>query len=418
MRWIYNFLISSFHLLLPILGLFFKRLKIFRVERQHNEKELEKFIYQNKAPIVWVHVSSLGEYEQVVPVINALKPHFKNYIFLLSFFSDSGYRVKKDNSIADFETYLPLDTQKQSQAFVNIVKPQFAIFVKYDIWPNFLSELKHHNIKSFLIAARLRPEQIYFKFYAGFFKQALKSFDHIFVQDQASGHLLNSINYTTWTHAGDTRYDRVFQQLKQDNTLSFMQDFKQNEQCIVCGSTWAEDESVLLPIINHKNTPSKYVVAPHQIKAKNIEELQSKIHKPSIKYSDIKTQDLSQYEVLILDTVGILTKVYAYADMAYVGGAMGKTGLHNILEPAAFGIPIMIGPNHHKFPEANALKDKGGLAVVNNSDELQKLINILQSNKNNVKTKMGNASLDFINDKRGSTNLTCKGILRNIADSS
>jgi 3-deoxy-D-manno-octulosonic-acid transferase len=356
-------------------------------------------------------VASLGEYEQVVPVIKALKPHFKPHKFLLSFFSDSGYHIKKNKSIADFETYLPLDTKQQSQDFVNLIKPQFAIFVKYDIWPNFLNQLKAQHIKTFLVAARFRPQQIYFKFYGSFFKQALGSFYHIFVQDQASGYLLNSINYTDWTQAGDTRYDRVYQQLSQDNKLDFMQNFTQNQNCMVCGSTWPEDEKALLPTLNDKTINLKFVIAPHQIKAENIDQFQKQLQKPSIKYSEIKTQDLSQYDILILNTVGLLTKVYAYADIAYVGGAMGNTGLHNILEPAAFGVPIIIGSNYDKFPEAKALKQKGGLAVVNNTLELQNIVRKL-NDEEEFKAKMSKAAYDFVQDKKGATTLTYEGILR------
>ncbi|RRO24371.1 3-deoxy-D-manno-octulosonic acid transferase [Flavobacteriaceae bacterium 14752] len=413
MRWIYNFLINGFQILLPILGLFFKRLKTFRLERQHTNKELENFIAQNQSPIIWVHVASLGEYEQVVPVIKALKPHFKTHQFLLSFFSDSGYRIKKNKSIANFETYLPLDTKSQSQDFVNLIKPQFAIFVKYDIWPNFLRELNKQHIKTFIVAARFRPQQVYFKAYGRFFKQALKSFQHIFVQDQTSGHLLNSINYTSWTHTGDTRYDRVYQQLNQDNKLDFMEDFKENKQCMVCGSTWPEDEKVLLTTLNDKTLKLKFVIAPHQIKTEAIDQFQKQLQKSSIKYSEIKTQDLSQFDVLILDTVGLLTKVYAYADIAYVGGAMGKTGLHNILEPAAFGVPIIIGPNYDKFPEAKALKQKGGLAVVSKTLELQNIVRKL-NDEQKFKTKMSKAAYDFVQDKKGATALTCEGILQNL----
>ncbi len=413
MKWIYNFFINGFQLLLPVLGLFFKRLKTFRQERQQTKNELENFISQNQAPIIWIHVASLGEYEQVVPVIKALKPHFEHYQFLLSFFSDSGYRIKKNKSIANFETYLPLDTKTQSQDFVNLIKPQFAIFVKYDIWPNFLRELNKQQIKTFLVAARFRPQQFYFKVYGRFFKQALTSFQHIFVQDQASGHLLNSINYTSWTHTGDTRYDRVYQQLSQDNKLDFMQNFKEDKQCMVCGSTWPEDEKVLLPSLNDKTNKLKFVIAPHQIKTENINQFQKQLQKPSIKYSEITNQDLSQYDILILDTVGLLTKVYAYANMAYVGGAMGKTGLHNILEPAAFGVPIIIGPDHDKFPEAKALKLKGGLTVVSKTSELQNIVRKL-NDEQEFKAKMGKAANDFVQDKKGATALTCEGILQNL----
>lgn len=410
MKWFYDFFINSFQVLLPFLGLFFKRLKIFYQDRKHTKAEFENFIKQNKKPLIWIHVASLGEYEQVVPVAQTLKTHFKNHNFILSFFSDSGYRVKKGKSFADFETYLPLDTNRQAREFVNKINPDFAIFVKYDIWPNFLNALNQKNIRTYLIAARFRSEQIYFRYYGKFFREALKSFQHIFVQDKASGNLLNSIGYLDWTYSGDTRYDRVYLQLQQDNSLDFMDDFKQNFTCMVCGSTWPEDEQVLLSSINDKAIKIKYVIAPHQIDPKSIEDLQLKIKKTSIKYSEIRGKDLSNYHVLILDTIGLLTKVYAYANLAYVGGAMGNTGLHNILEPATFGVPIFIGPNHEKFPEAKALEHHGGLNVVRNDNEFKINLKHILTNKS-LMDNMSKASKTFIENQIGATEITCKKIL-------
>ena len=412
MNWFYNLLIGSFQVFLPFLGFFFKRLKVFYQDRKHTKPEFEDFIEKNKKSLIWIHVASLGEYEQVVPVAQALKTHFKNHRFLLTFFSDSGYRIKKNKSFADFETYLPLDTPKQAKEFVNRINPEFAVFVKYDIWPNFLESLRQNAVKTYLIAARFRPEQVYFKYYGQFFRKALKSFEHIFVQDKASGQLLNSIDYANWTQSGDTRYDRVYLQLQQDNSLDFMDNFKQNQTCMVCGSTWREDEQVLLSSINDKSIDIKYIIAPHQINPEAIEDLQLKIQKTSIKYSEIGNKDLSNYHVLILDTIGLLTKVYAYADLAYVGGAMGKTGLHNILEPATFGVPIFIGPNHQKFPEAKALEKCGGLKVVRNENEFkQSLKNILADKP--LMDKMSKASQTFIENQKGATEVTCKIITEN-----
>lgn len=409
MKFIYNFFIKSFHVTLPILGLFFKRLKIFYQDRKNTLKEFQQFIKQNKKPIIWIHVASLGEYEQVVPVIEALKKHYENHAYLISFFSDSGYRNKKNKSVGDFETYLPLDTSKQAENFMNQVKPSLAIFVKYDIWPNFLSELKQKGIPTFLIAARFRPEQIYFKYYGAFFRKAIKSFHHIFVQDQASGDLLNSIGVTKWTLSGDTRYDRVSLQLEQNNKLKFMDYFVQNDNCMVCGSTWPEDEKVLIPLINKQSIDLKFVIAPHQINPDAIDAFKDKIKKPAIRYSKIAGKDLSSYQVLIIDNIGMLTKIYAYATIAYVGGAMGQTGLHNILEPAAFGAPIFIGQNHKNFPEADALKDLGGLKAINNQNQLITYIEQLLKDKNIIDT-MSQTSRVFIENQKGATAITVKKI--------
>lgn len=394
---------------MPILGVFFKRLKIFYQDRKHTSAELDSFLQQNQKPVIWIHVASLGEYEQVVPVLQKLKSMYSNYTYLISFFSDSGYRHKKNKSVADFETYIPLDTPKQAKYFVNRLNPKLAIFVKYDIWPNFLLELQHKNIKTFLIAARFRPEQIYFKYYGGFFRKAVTSFAHIFTQDQASGHLLNSIGFTNWTLSGDTRYDRVALQLEQDNALAFMDNFVQNEQCIVCGSTWPEDEKVLIPLINKQSVNLKFVIAPHQIDAEAIDEFILQIDKPAIRYSKISGNDLSGYEVLVIDNIGLLTKIYAYATIAYVGGAMGQTGLHNILEPATFGIPVIIGPNHKNFPEAAALKEFGGLKVVSNTEELILSVENLLHDENLMNT-MSEASQKFIKNQKGATDISVNKI--------
>lgn len=394
---------------MPILGVFFKRLKIFYQDRKHTSAELDSFLQQNQKPVIWIHVASLGEYEQVVPVLQKLKSMYSNYTYLISFFSDSGYRHKKNKSVADFETYIPLDTPKQAKYFVNRLNPKLAIFVKYDIWPNFLLELQHKNIKTFLIAARFRPEQIYFKYYGGFFRKAVTSFAHIFTQDQASGHLLNSIGFTNWTLSGDTRYDRVALQLEQDNALAFMDNFVQNEQCIVCGSTWPEDEKVLIPLINKQSVNLKFVIAPHQIDAEAIDEFILQIDKPAIRYSKISGNDLSGYELLVIDNIGLLTKIYAYATIAYVGGAMGQTGLHNILEPATFGIPVIIGPNHKNFPEAAALKEFGGLKVVSNTEELILSVENLLHDENLMNT-MSEASQKFIKNQKGATDISVNKI--------
>lgn len=399
---------------LPLLGIFIKRLKVFYQDRKRTKTEFDSFLKSNQKPVIWIHIASLGEYEQVVPVVEQLKVHFNNHAFLFSFFSDSGYRVKKNKSIGDFETYLPLDTTKNAKAFVEKVQPKLAVFVKYDIWPNFLYWLKINSIKSFLVASRFRSGQIYFQFYGSFFKKALQTFYSIFVQDKSSGQLLSTVGINNWIISGDTRFDRVSLQLEQNNKLDFMEDFLQDSTCMVCGSTWAEGEKNLFPAINNQNINLKYVIAPHQISDKHIAEIESQIKKPCVKYSDIKDQKLSDYQVLILDTIGLLTKVYAYADLAYVGGGFGTAGLHNILEPAAFGVPILIGPNHYKFPEAKTLENQGGLLVVNSAEEMQSHIKSVVENAD-IKEKMSQASKTFILMQKGATDITVKGIIENLS---
>jgi len=398
---------------LPFLGLFFSRLKTFHNERKASKKDFQKFIDTNKKPVIWVHVASLGEYEQVVPVLEKIKPYFKNHAVLISFFSDSGFRAKKNSPLADFVTYLPLDTSSNARRFIEQVKPSFAIFVKYDIWPNYMYQLSRKGIKVYLISARLRKNQIYFKWYGGLFKKALMSFNHIFVQNIASGHYLNDIAYSDWTLTGDTRYDRVSQQLQQDNQLDYMDKFVGDKKCFVGGSTWDEGHKMIAEIINSNKFDFKYVIVPHQIHEQDISKLQSYLKKPSVRYTQIENKDLSTFDVLIIDSIGMLTKIYSYASIAYVGGALGTTGLHNILEPAVFGVPVIIGTNYDKFPEARELRGRKGLKVVANSEQLDVFLTELQ-NDNTLYETMCKASEKFVKMKKGATEKITKYILEDL----
>lgn len=410
MKLVYDILINAFNLGLPVLGLFFKRLKIFRVERQANEKFFIHFIKENKNPVIWLHASSLGEYEQAIPVIECLKPHFKRHKFLLTFFSDSGFRAKHKSSVTDFVHYIPLDTPKKAKRFVRLVQPEFAIFIKYDVWPNFLKELKRSRINAYLVSARLRPNQIYFKNYGSVFREALKSFNYIFVQNNESGDLLNTLGYTKWKLSGDTRFDRVSQLLSVQKDLDFMEQFVGSDFCFVAGSTWQEGHDMISKVVNTFDKKIKYVIAPHQIHNDKINKLENSLSKKSIRYTQIQDQDLTEYDVLIIDTIGLLTKIYAYADVAYVGGALGETGLHNILEPAVFSIPVLIGPNYKKFPEAQQLRDVKGLDVVSNHMELSDVLKLILTDKGYYEN-MSQASGTFVESRKGATKIITEKIL-------
>ena len=262
------------------------------------------------------------------------------------------------------------------------MKPELSVFVKYDIWPNFLYELKSQQKRALLISASFRENQIYFKTYGGFFRKALFTFEHIFTQNEVSKEILNAINYKTVSVNGDTRFDRVYSQLETDNTLPYIEAFKNNKLCVVAGSTWPEGESLFIDFINSEASKDiKYIIAPHDIKPDRIKKLQESIKSKSILFSDKNNKNLSDYKVFIIDTIGILSKIYSYADIAYVGGAMGNTGLHNTLEPAVFGVPIIIGNNHYKFPEASALITNGGMFSISNQQEFNQILNELILNE-------------------------------------
>ena len=351
--------------------------------------------------IIWFHTASLGEFEQGIPIIEQTKKEFPNHKILVTFFSPSGYEIKKNTTVAHIVTYLPLDSKKNVNNFLNIVHPELAIFVKYEFWPNYLTELKKRKINTLLISGIFRKKQVFFKSYGKFFRNFLKSFNHFFVQDANSKELLEKIGFKNVTISGDTRFDRVIEILERDNTLDFIKEFKQNKTCLVAGSTWPEDEKILINYINkYANKNIKCIIAPHTIKKSNIEDLKNSISKKTILFSEKDGVNLTDYNVLILDTIGILTKVYSYADIAYVGGGVGKTGLHNVLEPAVFGIPVIIGKHYFKFKEAIDLVNLGGIIAINDKKDFK--INLTELVKNEtLKNKIGSINKIYINKNKG-----------------
>lgn len=359
---------------------------------------------QDQDKVIWFHTASLGEYEQGVPIINVVKERFPDRKIVISFFSPSGYEIRKNTPLADAVVYLPLDTPGNAERFLELVHPEMAIFIKYEFWPNFLKELKSRKIRSFLVSGGFREDQMFFKKYGKWMRKSLKTFEYFFVQNKKSEELLHSIGFQNVVVSGDTRFDRVSHQIEQDNTLDFIQEFKDNKLCIVAGSTWPEDEELLQDFINNSSEEIKFILAPHQIKQENINRFRQKLQKKTVVFSEKNDENLKDYDILIVDTIGLLTKIYAYADIAYVGGAAGKTGLHNILEPATFGIPIVIGENFDRFPEAKQLQQLAGLFSVRNQKELDEILSRLV-NDNNFRRKTGMIAGHFINSNTGATRI-------------
>ncbi len=377
-----------------------KKLKLGTIGRSLTFKTLEQHITPSDR-VLWFHCASLGEFEQGLPVFQALRTHYSAHKIVLSFFSPSGYTIRKNTTVADVVVYLPLDSKRNALKFVTFLKPELSIFVKYDIWPNYLQALKDSNLKTILISAAFRAQHIYFKPYGSFFKNALWAFDHIFTQNENSKTLLETINYKTVTVSGDTRYDRVSNQLEQNNTLDFVSQFKAGKLCTVVGSSWPEDQLLFLNFINaNVHLDIKYIIAPHAIKPTQIQSFKSKLKAKTVVYSELKDEALEDYQVLIIDTIGLLSKIYSYADIAYVGGAMGTTGLHNTLEPAVFGVPIIIGPNHDKFPEAKALITHGGLFSIQNQAEFDTIFNKLIS-KSDFRLHCGSKNSEYVDKNKG-----------------
>jgi len=401
MRALYSFLTHITYFFLKVSQLFSKKMKLFIQGRKQVFYQLHENLDPSDATI-WMHCASLGEYEQGVPILNALREQFKKYKIVVTFFSPSGYEVKKNSPLADIVTYLPFDTPQNARLFINQVKPSIALFIKYEVWPNYMRELHKHQITTFLISGMFRSNQIYFKWYGGIMRSTLQKFDHFFLQDSNSQKLLETLQLKNTSVSGDTRFDRVSHQIEQDNSLEFMDRFIGDSICIVCGSTWPEDEEVLVPFINALKTGVKFVIAPHKIEIQKIENLRKKLTKKSALFSEKENLQLREFDVLIIDTIGLLTKIYSYAHIAYVGGAMGKTGLHNILEPATFGVPIVIGHHFDKFPEARRLQHLAGLFSIQTAEECSAILEKLVSNKS-FREKSGMIAGHFINSNTGAT---------------
>ena len=365
---------------------------------------LKETIHPNDKTI-WFHCASLGEYEQGFPIMEKIKELFPNYKIIVTFFSPSGFEVKKNSTLANTIIYLPIDTVSNAKIFIELTHPSLAIFIKYEFWLNYLFQLKEKNIPTLLVSGLFRKDQLFFKPYGGFMRKVLNSFDHFFVQDETSKVLLNNINIKETTVSGDTRFDRVSNQLLQDNNVAFISEFKQNNLCIVCGSTWPEDEAVLIDYINKASDDVKFIIAPHEINTSKIESFRKNIQKQSSLFSKNEETNIAEYKVLIIDTVGLLTKIYSYADIAYIGGGMGDTGLHNILEPATFGVPIVIGNHFVKFPEAKELKELKGLFSISNATECSKILEKLVTDKN-ARIESGKIAKKFIENNKGATNTT------------
>lgn len=399
MLFIYSIIVSIAGLLLQIIAFFVPKIKLFVAGRKDVFPTLITKIKPSDKTI-WFHAASLGEYEQGLPVIEKIKEKYPNHKIVLSFFSPSGYEIRKNNTIADATVYLPLDTQKNAAKFIDLVHPEMVFFIKYEFWPNYLNELRKRNTPTYLISGIFRENQVFFKWYGDFYRKALDAFSYFFVQNEKSGQLLLQLGKSNCIVSGDTRFDRVASILKRDNTLDFIAEFKNNKTTFVAGSTWPKDEELLLNYIKSNTTDTKFIIAPHNIKPDQIQQLKNSCTKKVILFSEIENKNLADYDVFIIDTVGILTKIYSYADIAYVGGGFGNPGIHNILEPATFGIPIVIGPNYSHFAEAIELVSLGGCISVDNYNSLEVLLNELIGDIE-IRKSRGAISASFVQKNKG-----------------
>ena len=402
MLFLYNLVVSIAGFFLKIVALFSPKIKLFVEGRKNVFTILEEKI-KPADKTIWFHSASLGEYEQGLPVIEKIKEKHPSHKIIVTFFSPSGYEVRKNNTVADVTIYLPLDTKSNAKKFLKLAHPELAFFIKYEFWLNYLKELENNKIPTYLISGIFRDNQMFFKWYGGFYRKALTAFTYFFVQNEKSKEKIEAIGFKNVIVSGDTRFDRVAAILERDNTVDFIKKFKNNTPTIVIGSSWPKDETLLAEYINQTSENVKFIIAPHNIKQDQISSLKSQITKATVLFSekDSKT-DLSKFNVFIVDTVGLLTKIYSYGTIAYVGGGFGNPGIHNILEPATFGIPIIIGPNYSNFAEAVELVKIGGCIVISNDAELKQSFDRLLLDENYLKEK-SQICKSYIKENKGAT---------------
>ncbi len=400
---IYNSLSFFSHLLLrPLQWVGSEKLRAFWNGRDNTWAQL-RGLDQNNPNRLWMHCASLGEFEQGRPILEWMRQKYPDHQIVLSFFSPSGFAPKQKTPLADLVVYLPWDSPSNAKKFVDHVAPSAAYIVKSDLWPNYLIQLKKRSIPTYVIAARFKTNHWIFGPAGGFMRKHLANLAHIFVQDQNSLDLLKANGINQCTLSGDTRFDRVWAQTKQDNTLDFLEVFITDEPCVILGSSWPQDHEIWLESINlFTEKGVKFIIAPHDLNPDEINRLQSKITGHCAVYNGTITTELSHAQVLIINTIGHLSRAYAAADLAYVGGGMGHSGLHNILEPAAFGLPILIGPINDKFPEAIDLIALKGVQVVQKTDEIKALMKQWIENPTHFKS-MGAINQAYIQENSGAT---------------
>lgn len=338
--------------------------------------KINAFKKMSNDPVALFHCASLGEFEQARPVIEAWKQTYPEYKIVVSFFSPSGYEVRKHYAQADLIVYLPADTKKEAQAFIHKLSPSVVFIVKYEFWLNLLDAITDKKIPLYLISGVFRKKLLFFRIGGGFMRKRLTAFSHFFLQDANSGELLTSIGFKNWSVTGDTRFDRVQQTALSTKQLVEIEIFKQQKPLLVIGSGWEADMNILIPFINAFNKDLKIIFAPHEIHSKEIAEVVNRITKKSIQFSTFQNEQSIDADVLVIDNIGMLSSIYAYADYAYVGGAFGS-GLHNILEPAVFGCPIFFGPKIKKFPEAAWLMKLGYAKSINSTETFSNEFNTI-----------------------------------------
>jgi 3-deoxy-D-manno-octulosonic-acid transferase len=412
MNVIYNLSIFFYSILIWLASPFNLKASQIRKGRKHTFAELPNIIKHDK-PIVWIHCASLGEFEQGRPLIESIKKQYPTYQILLTFFSPSGYEIRKNYELADYVFYLPADTKSNARKMIELVNPEIVFFVKYEFWFHYIQELKNRNVPLYLVSAIFRKDQLFFKNlpWGKWYRKMLFGFKHFFVQDEQSVKLLESIGLQNVTKAGDTRFDRVAGIALNGKEIPLVEKFKNNQLLVVAGSTWKPDEEILIEYI-HNHPEIKFIIAPHETKRGNIDRLISLLKTPVVCYTEATDETVMNSHVLIVDTIGLLSSVYRYANLAYIGGGFG-VGIHNTLEAATFGMPIVFGPNYLKFNEATAMVKLGVAHSVNDYQGLKTILDRYLSDAGK-REQVALSCIQFTQQNLGATQIIINKVFNNI----
>ena len=402
MSLIYNIAIAFYVLIIRIAALFNPKARQWVAGRKNIFRNIEQTLHENKHPLIWVHCASLGEFEQGRPVIEAIKEQHPDIHIFLTFFSPSGFEIRKNYQGADYIFYLPSDLPFNARRFLNLVRPKLVVIVKYEFWFNYLRLLRKRHIPTLIISAIFRPDQHFFRWYGGWFRKNLRGITHFFVQNEQSANLLHSIGIAQVTISGDTRFDRVATIAENCKPFPLIEQFRGDCKLFLAGSTWPVDEE-LIKALYLSRQGFKFIIAPHEVHEEHIQSIEKCFDGHTLRYSMATPTTISQTDVLIIDSIGILSNLYQYAYLAYIGGAFGK-GLHNILEAATFGKPVIFGTNYSKFKEAVDLIKRGGVFSIHNAEELISISRQLSTDEN-VYFQASSQCSNYVASMRGATSL-------------
>lgn len=400
----YNFAIKLYKLGANIASLFNKKVKTMLKGQQVCFDVLRTKIDSDRS-YVWFHAASLGEFEQGRPLMERIRREYPSYGILLTFFSPSGYEVRKNYEGADVICYLPFDTPKNVCRLLDLVHPCMAFFIKYEFWKNYLDELHSRNIPVYSVSSIFRVDQVFFKPYGKGYAKVLRNFNHLFVQNDVSKDLLNGLGILNVTVAGDTRFDRVLQIREQAKELPLVEAFKQNKLTFVAGSSWQPDEELFIDYFN-RHPEVKLIIAPHVIGEDHLQYIIGKVKGKVVRYTQATVENVAEARCLIIDCFGLLSSIYKYGEIAYIGGGFGS-GIHNTVEAAVYGVPVIFGPNYQRFMEAKDLIACGGGFSINDVNDLAALLDKLLSDKTFLQ-ESGNNAGTYVHSRAGATDIILK----------